>query len=356
MALHFSAQVALTCDERVAESATAAFANCLNFEQRNRGKAMNLNALRYFLEVAKCKSIRRASERLHVAASAISRQISALEHELDCVLLDRRSDGVRLTEAGERLWAHGLKIEAQLHLVQSDIDDLRALHRGEIRITTVEGITENFLPRILTEFNEAYPDVTFEIVVASRDETVDALDRYQADIGFVYDFSNHHALEAFAHYHQPLKAFVPSKHTLADGRPIELPELMGYDHVLPDSSFGISQLIKRIAKKQKAQVAPKTISNKLQFLRSYALLNNAVFFVPAQAVYSEINADVLVPVNLQCSAFDHRHLSIARRRQRALSPAAELFAKFAEDRFSEWEEKDEAALKAARKRWWINED
>ncbi|MGJ8609523.1 MAG: LysR family transcriptional regulator [Octadecabacter sp.] len=315
---------------------------------------MNLNGLKYFLEVAKCKSIRRASERQHVAASAISRQISALEHELDCVLLDRRSDGVSLTEAGERLWAHGLKIEAQLQLVQSDIDDLRALHRGAIRITTVEGITENFLPDILTEFNQIYPDVTFEITVASRDETVDALDRYEADIGFVYDFSNHHAIETTAHCHQPLMAFVPPDHPLSDGREIGLAELLTHRHVLPDDSFGISQLIKRVAKKEKIAVSPCVRSNLLNFLRNYALRNQAVMFVPLQGVYSEVINGTIVPVNLQCAALAHRRLSIARRRQRALSPATELFATFAEDRFSIWEALDAEALLAAQQKWWTD--
>nr|WP_255698791.1 LysR family transcriptional regulator [Yoonia sp. I 8.24] len=313
---------------------------------------MNLNGLKYFLEVAKCKSIRRAAERQHIAASAISRQISALEHELDCVLLDRRSDGVTLTEAGVRLWKHGLKIEAQLRLVQSDIDDLKALHRGAIRITTVEGITENFLPEVLTEFNQLYPDVIFETTVASRDETVDALDRYDADIGFVYDFSNHHAIETFADYRQALIPFVPTDHVLSDGQEIGLAELLEYDHVLPDDSFGISQLIKRVAKKEKAKVAPRTVSNSLQFLRSYAIRNNAVFFVPVQAVYSEVTGNALAPVNLQCPAFAHRRLSIARRRQRSLSPATTLFAKFAEEHFMDWEARDASALTAARQKWW----
>ncbi len=314
---------------------------------------MNLNALKYFLEVAKCKSIRRASERQHVAASAISRQISALEHELDCILLDRRSDGVSLTEAGERLWAHGLKIEAQLQLVQSDIDDLRKLHRGSIRITAVEGITENYLPDTLTAFSQLYPEVTFEIIVASRDETVDALDRYEADIGFVYDFSTHHAIETVADCRQPLMAFVPPDHPLSNGKAVDLRELLGHAHVLPDDSFGISQLIKQAAKKERAKVAPCVQSNLLHFLRNYALRNQAVLFIPLQGVYNEVVNGTLAPVNLQCAAFAHRRLSIARRRQRALSPATELFAKFAQDRFAHWEALDQKALETAQKKWWI---
>ncbi|MCR9085424.1 MAG: LysR family transcriptional regulator [Rhodobacteraceae bacterium] len=313
---------------------------------------MNLSALRYFLEVARCSSIRRASERLHVAASAISRQISSLEHELDCVLLERRSDGVALTPAGERLRAHGIKIYAQIQLVRSDIDELRAVHRGSIRLATVEGITENYLPQIMTEFGEIYKDVSFEIRVASRDGIVDALDRYETEIGFVYDFTSHPTVDVIAHYLQPLHAFVPRGHPLAGGQRIRLRELLDFDHVLPDASFGISQLVNRIAKKERATVSPKVTGNTLQFLRRFAILNAAVVFMPVQAAYSDIRDGLLVPVNLDCDAFEHRKLSIAVRRQRDLSPATLLFSQFARDRFDAWQELDRVALAQARTRSW----
>ena len=313
---------------------------------------MNFNALRYFLEVAKCQSIRRASERLHIAASAVSRQISALEHELDCVLLERRSDGVSLTEAGRRLQAHGLKIEAQVQLVKSDIDELKSLHRGTIRLTTVEGVTENFLPEVLREFSATYPDVKFEIIIASRDETIDALDCYEADIGLVYDYVHHHAIEVAAHYLQPLHAFVPVDHPLARGEPVTLRALLKYDHLLPDRSFGIHQLVMRVAKKEGATVAPKAISNKLKFLTRYALLENSVIFVPVQAVYTEVRQGRLAPVNLTCSAFAHRKLSIATRRHRELSPATSQFSEFVRCRFEAWQDLDQAALYDARSQCW----
>lgn len=313
---------------------------------------MNMNALRYFLEVAKCQSIRRASERLHVAASAISRQISALEHELGCTLLERRSDGVSLTEAGERLKTHGMKIDAQVQLVKSDIDQLRSLHRGTIKIGSVEGVTENFLPKTLTEFSTRFPEVHFEVTVLSRDEVINALDRYECDIGFVYDYIHHHAVEVLSNYQQPLHAFVPPDHALAQGKRVTLAELLAFDHLLPDSSFGINQLVTRTAKKAKARVAPRMISNQLHFLRNYAQLNGAVVFMPVQAVYTEVLQGTLVPVNLDCPAFDNRNLSLAARRSRSLSPAAVSFSKFAQEQFGTWQDLDQSAISAARSRWW----
>lgn len=312
---------------------------------------MNMNSLRYFLEVAKCQSIRRASERLHVAASAISRQISSLEHELGCTLLERRSDGVSLTEAGERLKKHGMKIDAQVQLVRSDIDQLRSLHRGTIKIGSVEGVTENFLPAILTEFAQTFPDVRFEVNVLSRDEVINSLDRYECDVGFVYDYAHHHAVEILSNYKQPLHAFVPPGHSLANGKRVNLAELLKFDHLLPDSSFGINQLVARTAKRAKAAISPKLIGNQLHFLRKYARLNGAVIFMPVQAVYTEVQDRTLIPVNLDCTAFENRNLSLAARKQRTLSPATTAFAEFAQEQFKTWQDLDQTALENARKGW-----
>lgn len=93
---------------------------------------------------------------------------------------------------------------------------------------------------------------------------------------------------------------------------------------MPDPSFGISQLIKRVAEKQKAAVTPQIVSNKLHLLCKCALLYDAVVFVPVQAVWDEVERGVLAPVNLDCPDFEHRDLSISVRRGRTLPHAAVL--------------------------------
>src|SRR5690349_3524328 len=66
-------------------------------------------ALRYFLEVVRCGSIREASQRLNVAGSAISRAIAQLEDLLGTSLFDRHARGMIPSAAGEVLAVHALK-------------------------------------------------------------------------------------------------------------------------------------------------------------------------------------------------------------------------------------------------------
>lgn len=103
-------------------------------------------ALRYFLEVARCGSISEASIRLNVASSAVSRQISKLERELDAVLFERQARGMMLSEAGIRLAAYARKSQLEAEQVVLEITELQGLQRGHVRIACSEGFALDFLP------------------------------------------------------------------------------------------------------------------------------------------------------------------------------------------------------------------
>jgi DNA-binding transcriptional LysR family regulator len=88
---------------------------------------MHLTRLRYFVVTAEEESVVRAARRLGVAQPALSRQLAALEQEVDTPLFERHARGVRLLPAGEALLAHARRIlaEAEIGVVAA-----RAAGRG----------------------------------------------------------------------------------------------------------------------------------------------------------------------------------------------------------------------------------
>jgi len=78
-------------------------------------------ALRYFVEVARTGSLAAASEQLHVAVSAISRQIGKLEEDVGAPLFERLPRGMVLTEAGELLAEHARRTLLEADAVLGDI-------------------------------------------------------------------------------------------------------------------------------------------------------------------------------------------------------------------------------------------
>jgi DNA-binding transcriptional LysR family regulator len=144
---------------------------------------VHLVALRYFGETVRTGSMRQAAEQLHVAASAVNRQILKLEDQLQCKLFDRTAEGVRLTAAGEVLYHYILRLEHDLDRAISQIDDLRGLRRGHVRIACEDGIGRDFLPPVLAAFHSEFPRVTFSVEIASALDILHQVAEGLTDIG-----------------------------------------------------------------------------------------------------------------------------------------------------------------------------
>ena len=99
----------------------------------------HLRFLRYIDEIARVGSIRQAAERLHVAPSAVNRRLQDLEAELGTPIFERLPRGMRLTAAGELFIDYVRSRAAALEQVRSNIEALRGLRRGTVRIATSHG-------------------------------------------------------------------------------------------------------------------------------------------------------------------------------------------------------------------------
>ncbi|MFT4068229.1 LysR family transcriptional regulator [Paraburkholderia sp.] len=94
----------------------------------------NRAVLKYFCEVAKCGSMRKAAQYLFVAPSAINRQIRNLEDELSVELFERLPGGLKLTPAGERLLMHVRRTLDDFHAMRSEFDALRGVRTEHISL------------------------------------------------------------------------------------------------------------------------------------------------------------------------------------------------------------------------------
>lgn len=136
---------------------------------------MKFESLRYFHVTQQCGSIRKAADRLHIAPSAISRQIAILERSLKLKLFERNSSGVMPTAAGRLLAHHTRSIFRDIGRAQSAIDDLRGLRVSEITIYAMEGLVCDFLPSLLSTFHARFPGIRFNFVLAPTDRIIEAV-------------------------------------------------------------------------------------------------------------------------------------------------------------------------------------
>ena len=133
----------------------------------------NLASIRMFVRVADAGSLTAAARQLDVAVSSVSRQINALEEDLNARLFQRTTRKLNLTEAGHLYYEHVAKI-------LSDFDEARLAvsqtgsPTGILRITSPTAIGRELLISVIPAFLEQYPGV--RVVMSLSDYVIDLVE------------------------------------------------------------------------------------------------------------------------------------------------------------------------------------
>jgi DNA-binding transcriptional LysR family regulator len=126
---------------------------------------LDWDKLRIFHAAADAGSFTHAGEVLGLSQSAVSRQVSALEQDLQVPLFHRHARGLILTEQGELLYRTVCDVVFKLENAQAHLADSKERPGGELRVTTTLGIGTNWLTPRLGEFLELYPDIKLTVLL-----------------------------------------------------------------------------------------------------------------------------------------------------------------------------------------------
>ena len=142
---------------------------------------MEFHQLTYFLAAAQTQNFRKAAELCIVAQSALSRQIAALEKELDVSLFTRQKKRVILTPEGQEFALYVRNAMEQLQEGQQFISELETGQRGTIRIGCIESLATAFLPALFADFHQRFPNVQLKVRVNHTDELVTSVEQGDMD-------------------------------------------------------------------------------------------------------------------------------------------------------------------------------
>ncbi len=132
---------------------------------------MDWDKLRIFHAAAEAGSFTHAGEILRMSQSAVSRQVSALERELNVALFHRHARGLVLTEQGELLFDTAKVIMNKLHTAETLLSDAKEKPAGDLRITCPVGFGTVWVTQRMREFMDLYPDIRVDLLL--NDDQVD---------------------------------------------------------------------------------------------------------------------------------------------------------------------------------------
>ncbi len=201
---------------------------------------MDLQQLKYVVEVASTSSFTRAAERCFVTQSALSHQIAALERELGQRLFVRSSRSVRTTEAGEAFLSHAKTAVASADRAREAAGVASGRVIGTLRLGVIPTVTAVSVPRAISLFRAAHPETRVQLTMGNSDALTAAVRRGELDVamlGLRAD-AGPSGIASRELARERLVAVVPSTHRLAGRAELALEDLAG--EVFADFPAGTS--------------------------------------------------------------------------------------------------------------------
>src|SRR5258705_4396827 len=201
---------------------------------------MDWDRIRIFLEVARTGQILGAARRLGVNHATVARQLTALEQELKTQLVERRTTGCVLTNAGEALVAAAERAESEFLQVGAHLGRSSEAISGTVRVGAPDGLGNYFLASQLGALAARHPDLLIQLVPLPR---TFSLSRREADIAITLDRPKEGRLIVKKLTHYKLSVYCAESYIKRLGPIKKQDELVGHLFFNHGEEFGFSTVL-----------------------------------------------------------------------------------------------------------------
>jgi DNA-binding transcriptional LysR family regulator len=282
-------------------------------------------SLIYFNAVAEHLSVREASRRLNTAPSAVTRQVAHLENVLGLALFLREGRRLRLAPAGEVLYRHTRSLTSPLVAAIAELDMLRGLKSGTVRIASAESVGLTFLPPLIAVFGAHYPGLHLNISVASSTEVVDHVANGRADIGLAFITKAASGVEIASRRDVPIGALMHADHPLAKERQITLAACVVHPFAVATPHISIRDVIEPFLQRSALSHLPFVEVDSIRMLVELACTGRYVSIMTAIGAERELADGRLVFRPLEDSRLPRNRFGLILKAGASLNYAAAVF-------------------------------
>ena len=221
---------------------------------------MDLNIQKYkaFVETVKTGSFTKTAKLLNYSQSGISRMINDLEKEWQVTLLNRGKGGVKLTSDGVELFPYAENLLKSFDQMQKKVDEIAGIKAGLIRIGVFPDIAMFWLPQVIADFQQQYPNIDYELVSGDYSEIEQWIFEGRVDCGFVR-LPAHPELETQFLEQDKLMVVIPEDHPFASADVFPVAALSDFPLILSENGAKteIAEVFERCDLKPKIHIITK---------------------------------------------------------------------------------------------------
>jgi DNA-binding transcriptional LysR family regulator len=240
---------------------------------------MEIRTLRAFVEVVKQGGFSQAAKVVFATQSTVSKAVKQLENEFGVLLLDRVGHRSTLTAAGEIVYRRALRILAERDDLMSELDEVRGLKRGSLRLGLPPMVSSILFAPLLAIYRKRYPGIDIRLVENGIDRLEEILS--SGDIDFAAStIPVAEGLEWQSVRREPVVALLPAHEFAARKKTIDLIDLKQTPFILFNPGFAISRLVTVACRRAGFEPTVATRSSQLDFIMELVAAGMGIAFVP----------------------------------------------------------------------------
>ncbi|TPN51639.1 LysR family transcriptional regulator [Mesorhizobium sp. B1-1-9] len=278
--------------------------------------------LRYLYESVRLGTMRAASDFLDMAPSSISRQITALEKEIGIELIEKNRHRVLLTPAGERLIEYYRDRLAQQEALVTDLDDLKGLRTGHLRIAVGTGLMRVVIARAVAEYTARLPGVRIDVVSAPSRAVISMVRDDMAHFGVVMDAPIDPRVWSRSGFPEPNYLIVAPHHSMASASKIDIRDLVNQPLILPEGGFRIRDVLSEFEANHGLFLDTRITASSVQFIADVTSAGTVATIMPLGCVSDYVEAGRLLALPISNPELNTGRVNIVTRVGRRLSSAA----------------------------------
>lgn len=175
---------------------------------------MDFRELEYLTAIARCGSLTAAAQALYVSQPTLSKCLQHLEDELGIKLFEYVGRKMLPTYAGQRYLYHAQRLLAQKRELEGEMGEILKLNAGRLQVGMPPFRCSVYLPKVLPEFHQKYPNVEFSILESDSAEIDAALTAGRIDLAFYMSMRRTKGLEYRVLHKDRLYAVMSKDHPL----------------------------------------------------------------------------------------------------------------------------------------------
>lgn len=288
---------------------------------------MNIKYLGYFIEISKEKSFTKASQKLYLSQSALSKAIKVFEEELGVQLIDRKSKKFKLTYEGQILYENGIltlkNIEEQYNILLNSINS----EKGVIKLGIPPVISTVYFTLFIKQFREKHPNIEVKIIEAGANTIQNKLSTDEIDIGVIilpFEYEDTITTPIFS---SDVVAVVNKNHRLAKNKTVSIYDLKDEPLISLNETYMLYDRIQ--LKFRSCGLTPNIIctSSQWDFIAEMVALNQGISILPRPIL------DKFQSKNIKILTIKERfswNIALAIKKYKYTSKAIKIFYEFME--------------------------